>query len=639
MAGVYLTDFGLAKDCTTGSRFTRTGQTLGTPAYMSPEQASGQLHRLDPASDTWAMGAVLYELLTGHRAFPGDTAAAEIGAVLTSTPPPPLGQPRSVVEVLRVALQRPVQARYANAAAFGADLRLVLAGHRPGARPRRRFPWGGGALAAVLLLGGASLAMRLRSRALPPPSAAETAENLATHAWTLRRSDIAEGIRHLERALTTLPTRHEWRVQLGLLRWAQGDDAGAVAAWSGVPDGHTEATRAWWLRGLAAQVRATAGNRLGEFAAARQAWRQAAAGRGPEAAWAAGGLALATGQFAEARRLLGDSTSWEVALLSGLVETSAPKHERDPAAAIRAYTQALTDGIAFPWVLSNRGVARADLEDHLGAIADYDAALAIAPGTRIAQVNRGHSRLQLGDVRGALHDYEAVLAVAPQDALALQNRGALKRAGGDLQGAMADFDASLASEPRDHRTLAARGVVKQALGDLAGAEADYSDALAIHPSMVEALVGRGGVHVTRGDPARGIADFEAALRISPRDRTALFNRGYAKFEMRDFHGALTDFQAVLGLEPRDAEALLHRGIAKKELGDLAGAIADYDATLALDPTHANAWTNRGIARLLLGDAVAARHDLARALQFAPTNWPNRALAERYLRTAERRGGD
>ena len=79
----HLTDFGLAKDTRTESKYTRTGETLGTPAYMSPEQARGDLAQLTPATDTWALGCVLYEMLGGRPAFSGDSAAAVIGAILT----------------------------------------------------------------------------------------------------------------------------------------------------------------------------------------------------------------------------------------------------------------------------------------------------------------------------------------------------------------------------------------------------------------------------------------------------------------------------------------------------------------------------------------------------------------------------
>ena len=136
--GVFLTDFGLAKNIATGSKYTRTGETLGTPAYMSPEQARGELAELTPASDVWALGCVLYEMLSGGRkAFEGATPAAAIGLVLTATPRRLEGVPRRIVDLIDVALQREPAGRPQTAGAWLPDLALVLAG----GRPRRRAPW------------------------------------------------------------------------------------------------------------------------------------------------------------------------------------------------------------------------------------------------------------------------------------------------------------------------------------------------------------------------------------------------------------------------------------------------------------------------------------------------------------------
>ena len=135
-------DFGLAKlaprgggDATVTSASTRLGLIVGTAAYMSPEQAQG--HAVDARSDIFSFGAVLYEMLAGHRPFTGDSELAAIGNLLTQAPPPLTGVPRATAAIVERALQKAPGDRYQSAAAMRADLAAALA---PLAAPRET-PW------------------------------------------------------------------------------------------------------------------------------------------------------------------------------------------------------------------------------------------------------------------------------------------------------------------------------------------------------------------------------------------------------------------------------------------------------------------------------------------------------------------
>src|SRR5262249_9097247 len=106
-------------------------QVVGTPAYMSPEQARGEGERVDGRTDVYSLGVVLYELLTGSRPFKGDPETL-VRKVLSEDPPPPraLGPavPRALAAVCLTAMARDRAGRYQRAAHLAEDLRRFLAG-------------------------------------------------------------------------------------------------------------------------------------------------------------------------------------------------------------------------------------------------------------------------------------------------------------------------------------------------------------------------------------------------------------------------------------------------------------------------------------------------------------------------------
>ena len=120
-------DFGiaLAASKASGSRMTETGMSLGTPHYMSPEQAMGE-REITARSDVYALGAMTYEMLTGEPPFTGNTAQAVVARVLTESPRPMLPQrhtiPRHVETAVITALEKLPADRFASAAEFAEAL-------------------------------------------------------------------------------------------------------------------------------------------------------------------------------------------------------------------------------------------------------------------------------------------------------------------------------------------------------------------------------------------------------------------------------------------------------------------------------------------------------------------------------------
>src|SRR5215217_4653706 len=121
-------DFGiaLAASKASGARMTETGMSLGTPHYMSPEQAMGE-REITPRSDVYALGAVLYEMLTGEPPFTGSTAQAVVARVLTENPRPLMTQrhtiPRHVEAAVLTALEKLPADRFETASEFADALK------------------------------------------------------------------------------------------------------------------------------------------------------------------------------------------------------------------------------------------------------------------------------------------------------------------------------------------------------------------------------------------------------------------------------------------------------------------------------------------------------------------------------------
>ncbi len=134
-----ITDFGLAKMLGSDSGLTKSEAILGSPSYMAPEQAEGRTKDVGPAADVYALGAILYELLTGRPPFRGATVLETLEQVKSAEPVPPSQLvprlPRDVETIALKCLHKDPARRYVGAEALAEDLRRFVAGEPIVARP------------------------------------------------------------------------------------------------------------------------------------------------------------------------------------------------------------------------------------------------------------------------------------------------------------------------------------------------------------------------------------------------------------------------------------------------------------------------------------------------------------------------
>ena len=170
----FVLDFGISRAVSNagGKRITHSGIAVGTPQYMSPEQASGR-RDVDVRTDVYALGAVLYEMLAGEAPFTGPTAQAVIAKMLSSEPPSVRRMRPSIAESLDRVIRKALAPVPADRFASVGELARALPTDETSAeapsvamRPRRRWPLvAAGALALTVV--AAFAISRLRNQDLP----------------------------------------------------------------------------------------------------------------------------------------------------------------------------------------------------------------------------------------------------------------------------------------------------------------------------------------------------------------------------------------------------------------------------------------------------------------------------------------
>ena len=227
---VKIMDFGLAQ-AGDRTRITKSGVSLGTPAYMSPEQVHGQ--PVDRRSDIWSVGVLVYEMLTGRLPFPGDSEHALSFGIVHSNPEPVTalrsGLPLVLDRVLAKALAKPPEQRYQNVADLVVDLRAASNMPQTVTVKAKRFHWAYLLPAATVILAAAGYFIW---RAATPVRSIDSIAILPLRSLTQEATDSFLGLGIADALITKIGQTGQLQVRpiSAVRKYAKGDNDPLEAA-------------------------------------------------------------------------------------------------------------------------------------------------------------------------------------------------------------------------------------------------------------------------------------------------------------------------------------------------------------------------------------------------------------------------
>jgi serine/threonine-protein kinase len=603
-----IADFGLARHFDGQQGLTLSGARLGTPSYMAPEQAMGKAHTIGPATDIYALGALLYELLTGRPPFRGETAAETELQVIYQDPVAPSRLnprvPRDLETICLKCLHKFPDRRYATAAALAEDLRRFQRREPIEARPAgllertgkwvRRHPTPSAILAASLLIAillvGASLWFVVQQ----------------AHQRNGVEADLAE--------LKGLQASARWAEARAVLERAE-----ARLDWRGSDDLRSQLARARHEFDLVLELERI---RLSRVTSGNLALYKTKADQVYSKAFGESGLAKVLEPVDPvAARVQGSAI--RVALMAALDDwaiCAADKDRRDWLLAVASKAdpdlQGWRDRIRNPPSWEDR-VALEELARTV-PVSEQPVSLLLALGERLGSAGGDApaflKRVQSehpADFWANLILGDALVKTVPVEAAGYY-RAALASRPGAAVGYTALGDALYAQQLRDEAT------------------AYYRRALQIDPKYARGHTNLGNILKDAGNVGEAIACYRRALEVDPDYAWAHFDLANALRESGRREEALDHFRRFHALDPTNSHVanILRADLVSRGRGEQVRL--EWKKELEADPPGHDAWFGYAELCLFLGDETEyrrARQDLLR--RFEASSDPG--VAERTAR--------
>jgi serine/threonine protein kinase/tetratricopeptide (TPR) repeat protein len=651
-------DFGIARalgggDAEIAHGLTDSGMAVGTPRYMSPEQASGE-RTIDARTDVYSLGAVLYEMLAGEPPFTGPTTQSIVAKMMSGEAPsvrrarPTV--PTAVDAALRTALAPAPADRYASAATFAAALDAAERTARTPAETHTRRVRRPSVVASALTLGflaglGMLFAWRSHDSGSAAPGTATLAvlpfENLGDSADAYFADGVTDAVRD---KLAGLP---------GLQVIARASSAQYQHATKGPREIGRELGVKYlltgtvrWAKGPGGSSRVQVRPELIEAASAAEKWGepfdaaltdvfQVQADVAGKVAHALGVALNAGEQQTMSERPTANLEAYDAYLRGEAIEAKAPNEPATLRRAVQSYERAvaLDSSFALAWAALGR-VHAVIYYDGVPTAADSAAsqhaaarALALAPQLPEAHFAMGsYDGYALRDFARALGEFEAALREAPRSAILLSGAARAERALGRWDAAVAHYRDAARLDPRSVAIALELGRTYLWLRRLPEARASLDRGLAISPGNLSTVDLSTMIRLAAGDLAGAHALVQTArIDADPTVLDAYLAKYYDLGWALDSAGQrVLDVLTAAALDGNRAEWGLVRAESYWQRGDLtrARAYADsarvaYEAQLEETPEDDQLHALRGLTLAYLGRKAEAIQEGERAVALRP----------------------
>lgn len=280
-----------------------------------------------------------------------------------------------------------------------------------------------------------------------------------------------------------------------------------------------------------------------------------------------------------------------------------------------------------------RGIAKYNMDDLLGADADFTRAVELNPVFTGAYYYRAITRSRLGNYDDALKDFAEAIELRPDLADPYYSRGVTLLLNQQFEDAIADFDRYIRFEKRHVAAYLNRGTSYLYLRDTLKAYENYNLAISTNREDPDGYNRRGALYLEQKRYEEACADFDMAVTVDSTYIPGYFNRALTYSYMHRPMLSIADFSRVVELDSTSSLGYFNRAIIRTEIGDYNRALEDFNSVAHYSPDNVLVYFNRAQLHTRLGNLDAAIDDYTRAIELYP-DFANAYLGRSVLRRAK-----